>query len=65
MFYVAAISSAGGLAAAVGSGLGGALAHALPGGQPVSTAHVLFAVGGVARLGASALTLRVRPAARA
>jgi MFS family permease len=66
-FYVAAISSAGGLAAAVGSSFGGALAHAVPAplsvfGAPLLTAHVLFLAGGVARLCASVLALRVRRA---
>ncbi|MCA1827131.1 MAG: MFS transporter [Myxococcales bacterium] len=64
-FYVAAISSAGGLSAAIGSSFGGLFAHAVPAplalfGRPLMTAHVLFLIGGVARLGASMLALRLR-----
>ena len=64
-FYVAAISSAGGLAAALGSSGGGALAHLLPApaslfGRPLLAAQALFVVGGVARLAAAGLALRVR-----
>ena len=59
-FYVGAISSAGGLAAAVGSSFGGALAHEVALSQrPLIVAHVLFVAGGVARLGAAFLSLRV------
>jgi MFS family permease len=69
-FYLAAFSTAGGLAYALSSALGGALASALPahfllGSHPWVNLHVLFVISAVARLGAVFLAARiVEPDAR-
>ncbi|WP_338866198.1 MFS transporter [Myxococcus stipitatus] len=63
-FYLAAFSTAGGLAYAVAAALGGAIAALLPehfilGGQAWVNLHVLFVLSSVARLGAGLLAARL------
>jgi MFS family permease len=63
-FYLAAFSTAAGLAYALASSLGGGLASLLPteftlGGHLWSNLHVLFVLSAVARLGAAFLALRI------
>ncbi|QSQ15498.1 MFS transporter [Myxococcus landrumensis] len=63
-FYLAAFSTAGGLAYAAAAALGGTLAALLPenfilGGQAWVNLHVLFVLSSVARLGAGLLAARL------
>ncbi|PTL80904.1 MFS transporter [Vitiosangium sp. GDMCC 1.1324] len=63
-FYLAAFSTAGGLAYAAASALGGGLASLLPteftlGGHLWVNLHVLFALSAVARVAAAFLALRI------
>lgn len=63
-FYLAAFSTAGGLAYAAASALGGGLASLLPGefvlgGHAWVNLHVLFALSAVARVAAAFLAMRI------
>ena len=63
-FYLAAFSTAGGLAYAAASALGGGVASLVPaeftlGGHPWVNLHVLFVLSAVARLAAAFLALRI------
>ncbi len=69
-FQLAAFAAAAGIATGVASAAGGALAEVLPAnvalfGRPILSAQLLFLAGGVLRLGAAGLALRiVEPGAR-
>jgi MFS family permease len=69
-FYLATFSATGGLAYALASAAGGALASALPArfvlwGHPSHGLHLLFVISAVGRLGSGWLALRIRePGAR-
>lgn len=66
-FLFAAIATAGGFATAVASAASGGLVRFLPApalllGRPVTTAHALFLLGGLARAGAVLFALRLEEA---